>query len=360
MSSLQAHLERHDLAAGGLVFRRDCPLCRAERVQGRLPSTSVIPPRTRAAIAAAVLGAATVAPGAAIAADGQGVAVPAPPSPPPPQVTDGGVGDGGAAPVDGDHDAERGSEEAGSRGTDRPSRAGDREQSTDAGSDTGGRPGGAREGSAPSAGPTDDAPAGSDGPETSQPGPPEDAGRDSAPAGRADAPEDSDAATPAPAGDDGHADHGSGAPTPVPPAAPASGGAGAARPSARPPEQHASGSGRGASVASDGAGRSARPAAFDAGRGADRAGRPERDGGVLLADARAAGTRAAERDPTEEPTTYRVRSGDSLWRIAGHRLGSGATATATAQEVTRLWELNRERIGTGNPDLIFPGQTLRM
>jgi nucleoid-associated protein YgaU len=55
-----------------------------------------------------------------------------------------------------------------------------------------------------------------------------------------------------------------------------------------------------------------------------------------------------------------VRPGDSLWRIAGRHLGSDATVTATAQEVTRLWELNRQRIGTGNPDLIFPGQTLRM
>jgi nucleoid-associated protein YgaU len=55
-----------------------------------------------------------------------------------------------------------------------------------------------------------------------------------------------------------------------------------------------------------------------------------------------------------------VRSGDSLWRIAERRLGSSATATQIAEEVTRLWELNRQRIGTGNPDLIFSGQTLRM
>ncbi|MGH2946364.1 MAG: LysM peptidoglycan-binding domain-containing protein [Solirubrobacteraceae bacterium] len=55
-----------------------------------------------------------------------------------------------------------------------------------------------------------------------------------------------------------------------------------------------------------------------------------------------------------------MRPGDSLWRIAGRHLGPDATATATAQEVTRLWELNRQRIGTGNPDLIFPGQTLKM
>jgi nucleoid-associated protein YgaU len=55
-----------------------------------------------------------------------------------------------------------------------------------------------------------------------------------------------------------------------------------------------------------------------------------------------------------------VRPGDSLWRIAERHLGPRATTTATAQEVARLWEINQQRIGTGNPDLIFPGQTLRV
>jgi nucleoid-associated protein YgaU len=96
----------------------------------------------------------------------------------------------------------------------------------------------------------------------------------------------------------------------------------------------------------------------------DRGRRTARDGEVLVADATATRSdrtaRRAEREETEQPATYRVRPGDSLWRIAGRHLGSDATVTATAQEVTRLWELNRQRIGTGNPDLIFPGQTLRM
>jgi nucleoid-associated protein YgaU len=61
-----------------------------------------------------------------------------------------------------------------------------------------------------------------------------------------------------------------------------------------------------------------------------------------------------------EPTSYTVRPGDSLWRIAERHLGHRATTTATAQEVARLWEINQQRIGTGNPDLIFPGQTLRV
>jgi hypothetical protein len=104
MSSLQAHLERHDLAVSPLEFRRDCALCRAERVHGQLPSSSLVPPRACAAMTAAVLATSAVAPGAAAAADGQGVAAPAPASPPPPQVSDVAVGGGGgAAPVDGDH-----------------------------------------------------------------------------------------------------------------------------------------------------------------------------------------------------------------------------------------------------------------
>jgi resuscitation-promoting factor RpfA len=60
------------------------------------------------------------------------------------------------------------------------------------------------------------------------------------------------------------------------------------------------------------------------------------------------------------PSTYRVQPGDSLWRIAARHLGPDATTAQTAREVNRLWELNQRRIGTGNPDLIFPGQTLSM
>ena len=101
----------------------------------------------------------------------------------------------------------------------------------------------------------------------------------------------------------------------------------------------------------------------DANRGSDSAGRRARDGGRLVAGATATGSaakRRSSRRQTEPSDTYRVRPGDSLWRIAERRLGPSATATETAQEVTRLWELNRQRIGTGNPDLILPGQTLRM
>jgi nucleoid-associated protein YgaU len=97
-------------------------------------------------------------------------------------------------------------------------------------------------------------------------------------------------------------------------------------------------------------GRDRSPAAVDA----DGRVRPATGGSRPRTRARvtAAGSQPA--------ATYRVRPGDSLWRIASRHLGADATDLETAQEVSRLWKLNEQRIGTGNPDLIFPGQTLRM
>src|SRR3954454_2212770 len=107
MSSLQAHLEQHELLLGALAFRRDCPICRVERVQGQLPSATLLPRRACAAVTAAVLATSAVAPGIAAATDGQGIAAPAPESPPPPQGSEGGAGAGAVAPATGgsrDHD----------------------------------------------------------------------------------------------------------------------------------------------------------------------------------------------------------------------------------------------------------------
>lgn len=50
--------------------------------------------------------------------------------------------------------------------------------------------------------------------------------------------------------------------------------------------------------------------------------------------------------------TYTVQSGDSLSRIAKRELGD-------ANRWREIYELNREVIG-GNPDLIHPGQRLRL
>jgi len=56
--------------------------------------------------------------------------------------------------------------------------------------------------------------------------------------------------------------------------------------------------------------------------------------------------------------TYVVQAGDSLWLIAERQLDAGQSDAAIAATVSRLWERNAHRIGTGNPDLIHPGQRL--
>jgi outer membrane biosynthesis protein TonB len=58
--------------------------------------------------------------------------------------------------------------------------------------------------------------------------------------------------------------------------------------------------------------------------------------------------------------TYVVQPGDCLWRIAAGLLPAGAGTDAVAQEVERLWRLNEDRIGTGDPNLIYAGTELRL
>ncbi|MDQ1745245.1 MAG: hypothetical protein QOE23_3584 [Pseudonocardiales bacterium] len=55
----------------------------------------------------------------------------------------------------------------------------------------------------------------------------------------------------------------------------------------------------------------------------------------------------------------RVRAGDSLWSIAGHRLGPAAPAGRIQQEWPRWYALNRQLIGP-DPNLIRPGTRLRI
>jgi nucleoid-associated protein YgaU len=61
-----------------------------------------------------------------------------------------------------------------------------------------------------------------------------------------------------------------------------------------------------------------------------------------------------------EGVRYRVRPGDSLWSIAKRLLEPDASNGRIAQEVNRLWQLNADRIATGDPSLIHPGTVLRL
>jgi outer membrane biosynthesis protein TonB len=58
--------------------------------------------------------------------------------------------------------------------------------------------------------------------------------------------------------------------------------------------------------------------------------------------------------------SYVVRPGDCLWHIAAALLPAGADTAAIEAEVARLWRLNEDRIGTGDPSLIYAGTTLRL
>jgi len=68
-------------------------------------------------------------------------------------------------------------------------------------------------------------------------------------------------------------------------------------------------------------------------------------------------------EPADAPVrgqSYTIRAGDSLWSIAKRLLGPEASTGQIAREVDRLWRLNGERIGTGNPSLVHVGTVLRL
>jgi nucleoid-associated protein YgaU len=64
--------------------------------------------------------------------------------------------------------------------------------------------------------------------------------------------------------------------------------------------------------------------------------------------------------PSGQPRTVVVRPGDSLWAIAQKLLGPRASAPAVERKLVAIWNLNAIRIGTGDPNLIFPGTHLRL
>jgi hypothetical protein len=55
-----------------------------------------------------------------------------------------------------------------------------------------------------------------------------------------------------------------------------------------------------------------------------------------------------------------VLAGESLWAIATDLLGADATPASVAREVNQLWQLNRDQIATGDPDLLMVGTRLAL
>jgi len=80
--------------------------------------------------------------------------------------------------------------------------------------------------------------------------------------------------------------------------------------------------------------------------------------GAHAASAPAARSHNARHTARPGDRSHRVEPGESLWTIATDLLDHDATTTQVAREVHRLWSLNRERIATGDPDLLPVGTTL--
>ncbi len=75
--------------------------------------------------------------------------------------------------------------------------------------------------------------------------------------------------------------------------------------------------------------------------------RPTRRGSAAAGPADAKGSR-----------TVVIRSGDSLWSIARGLLPPSASQADVENKLHELWRRNAALIGTGDPNLIFPGQRL--
>jgi hypothetical protein len=319
--SLSRHLTSPSASHGRLAFHPDCPRCRAERLAGELGADRLAPLRTRAALAAGMLAFSAAAPPAVtMAAE-------------PPQEQEGAADPGAEAPG---HEAEF--DPGGDNGFDgelAPPPAGQGGGTEDDGD---GPPVEAEPLSDPDVGEIDTEAA----PVAEQPIPPP-----HPPAAPPEPAAPAPVETPPPP-----------APLPMPaPAAPeaaapeqAEGDKAPKKPDRRERQQR-----RPASPAP------APPAASPAPVVAEQSPAP-------AAQTTTVAVSQPEPEPAAAPApsgrvagpTYRVRAGDSLWSIARGVLGAQASNGQLAREVARLWRLNEQRIGTGDPSLLHIGTLLRL
>lgn len=334
MRSLNAHLrdaETHDR----LAFHPSCPICRQTRLRGALSTAAVVSPRAQALVAASALAVSATAPAPVVLAaeadhEHEGTA----------QVVDTGPADPAA-----NRDFDPGGEPTTLPEAPSPAIPGDvsndnepvdQPQMTDTND--------------PVIDAGDEADAAADSPATNQPDTtaPNAAGATPAPAPPV-APENTTPPAPSASPDA----------IPAPPAATQT----LAPPSAAPPAPASAAPPRRVDESSSGPTGSPTPIATGANH--------------HLASST---TTAASPTPTVAPAPapvasapsidgQRARSGDrahtvlpgeSLWSIASDLLGPDATPAGVAREVHRLWRLNRDRIGTGDPDLIMIGTRLML
>lgn len=86
---------------------------------------------------------------------------------------------------------------------------------------------------------------------------------------------------------------------------------------------------------------------------------------IAEAPAQASVSTPSASPPTTDPAkpgdrSHTVNPGESLWSIASDHLGPGAQPARIAREVHRLWNVNKDRIATGDPDLLMIGTRLRL
>jgi hypothetical protein len=297
--SLSLHLSSGE-GHGALGFRRDCPICRGERLSGTLAAGEpVVPARVKAGVVAAVLAGSAVAPAAAAAQD-QGPPIELPPPSAldnlPDEEVPPGAEEGQPDPSEvmlGEDPALDDGAPSEDDGVVPPGTV-----DPDLGEDPDAPPPGAQ-GAEPQAGPE---------PKPSAPSP--------------QPPETTPAPAPAPKA------HEAPRPRPVRPAPRRSKPAPPSAPAAQAPEPPA-------------------PA-------------PPPQAPKAAQPVSASASEPAPTPPAPTGDTYVVRSGDTLWSIARSLLGTDPGPAEIARKVDLLWRLNAGRIHSGRPDLIQPGERLRL